>query len=53
MSILGSVRDMEDAQKVSDIGDQLAAFADELQEWAELSLVAGLEGWPDDDWSDR
>ena len=34
------------------LGDQFAAFADELSEWAELDLVVGLEGWPDDDWSD-
>ena len=34
------------------LGDQFAAFADELRDWAELDLVAGLEGWPDDDWSD-
>ena len=34
------------------LGDQFAAFADQLREWAELDLVAGLEGWPDDDWSD-
>jgi hypothetical protein len=35
------------------LGDQFAAFADELREWAEVDLVAGIEGWPDDDdWSD-
>jgi len=34
------------------LGSQFAAFADELREWAELDLVVGLEGWPDDDWSD-
>lgn len=34
------------------LGDQLAAFADELRDWAGLELAAGLEGWPDDDWSD-
>jgi hypothetical protein len=34
------------------IGDQFAAFTDQLREWAELDLVPGLEGWPDDDWSD-
>ena len=34
------------------LGDQFDAFADELREWAELDLVAGLEGWPDGDWED-
>jgi len=34
------------------LGDQFAPFADELREWAELDLVAGLEGWPDGDWED-
>jgi hypothetical protein len=34
------------------LSDQFAAFADELLEWAELDMAAGLEGWPDDDWSD-
>ena len=34
------------------LGDQFAAFADQLREWAELDLAAGLEGWPDDDCSD-
>ena len=36
-----------------DLGDELALFADEVLEWAELSLAAGLESWPDDDWSDQ
>jgi hypothetical protein len=35
------------------LGDQFAAFADETAEWAELSLEAGHEGWPDDDWTDE
>lgn len=36
-----------------DLGDELALFADEVLEWAELSLAAGLEACPDDgDWSD-
>ena len=34
------------------LGDQFAAFGDELREWAELDLTAGLEGWPDGDWED-
>ena len=33
------------------LGDQFAAFADELREWAETDLAAGIEGWPDDDWT--
>jgi len=37
----------------SDLGDELALFADEVLEWAELSLAAGLECWPDDDWSNQ
>ena len=36
----------------SDLGGQFAAFASELREQAELDLAAGLEGWPDDDWTD-
>lgn len=36
----------------SSLGDEFAAFADEIREWAEESLAAGLEHWPDDDWSD-
>lgn len=40
------------AQPSVPLGDQFAAFADDLREWAELELAAGLEGWPDDDWSD-
>jgi len=35
-----------------DLGDEFAAFADELREQAELDLVTGIEGWPDDDWTD-
>lgn len=34
------------------LGDQFAAFADELREWAEMELESGLESWPNDDWSD-
>lgn len=34
------------------VSDQFGAFDDELREWAELDLVAGLEDWPDDDCSD-
>jgi hypothetical protein len=34
------------------LGDQFASFADELREWAEMELECGLEGWPDDNWSD-
>ena len=33
-------------------GDKFEAFADELREWAEMEMASGLEGWPDDDWSD-
>lgn len=28
--------------------DELAAFADEALEWAELTLPTALEGWPDE-----
>lgn len=35
-----------------DPGDQFAVFADEAAGQAELDLVAGIEGWPDDDWTD-
>ena len=31
-----------------DLGDEFALFAEDVLEWAELSLAAGLEGWPDD-----
>ncbi len=34
------------------LGDKFEAFADELREWAEMEMASGLEGWPDDDWSD-
>jgi hypothetical protein len=34
------------------LDDQFAAFADEIREWAEMELASGLEGWPNDDWSD-
>ena len=33
------------------LGDQFAVFADEVREQAEADLAAGLEGWPDDDWT--
>ena len=35
-----------------DLGDELALFADEVLEWAEVSLAAGIEACRDDDWSD-
>jgi hypothetical protein len=40
------------AELHDDLGDQFAAFADEVLEWAELDLAAGIEGWPDDDWTE-
>jgi hypothetical protein len=30
-----------------DLADEMALFADEAREWAELTMVAGLDGWPD------
>ncbi len=30
------------------IGDELALFAAEALEWAELTLPTALEGWPDE-----
>jgi len=33
-------------------GDEFVAFADEVREWTDLTLEAGLENWPDD-WSDQ
>jgi hypothetical protein len=35
------------------LGEQFAAFADETREWAEHDLAAGVEHWPDDDWSEK
>lgn len=40
------------ARSSVDLGDELALFDDEVLEWAELSLAAGLEACQDDDWSD-
>jgi hypothetical protein len=37
----------------SAICEELALFADEVLEWAELALAASSEDWPDDDWSDQ
>jgi len=48
LSAFSSVR----ARSSVDPGDELALFADEVLEWAELSLVAGLEACQDNDWSD-
>ena len=32
---------------------EFTLFAEEAREWAETTLPVGLEGWPDDDWSDK
>jgi hypothetical protein len=40
------------ARSSVDLGDELALFADEVLEWAEQSLAAGLEACQDDDWPD-
>jgi hypothetical protein len=34
------------------LGDQFAASASKVRGWAEQDLVAAVEAWPDDDWSD-
>jgi mRNA interferase MazF len=39
--------------RLSVICDEFAMFADEVLEWAELTLASGLEDWPDDNWSDQ
>lgn len=36
------------ARSPATLGDEFALFAEEASEWAELTLAAGLEGWPDD-----
>jgi hypothetical protein len=35
------------------LGKEFALFAEEAEEWAEATLPAAQECWPDDDWSDK
>jgi len=39
--------------RVPSLADEFAMFADETLEWAEHTLAAALEGWPDDDWREE